>query len=376
MISKLFLLVSSLLLYFLCLILVPVYRRFAVARGVLDVPSQRSSHQGITPRGGGVVFAGLWTLTLILGWMTGVFSIELLLSFLPGVLLVGALGYWDDNQSLPPRFRLLGQGLSSFFFLLSLLALGSAPDALGIAPIAGGNTISTATLSGLYIPDLHIFSFTPLTLGSFSWIIWIFTLIGVVWSINLFNFMDGIDGLASIEAIFVLGVGGFICWMGGAPELALLAWAMVALLIGFLVWNWPKAEIFMGDVGSYTLGFLIAAFAVAGDIWYNIPIAFWIILYALFWVDATLTLVRRIYYKKHWATAHKEHAYQRLHQAGFSPAKILGIAVVVNTVLAGMALWGYYYPEYLHVALLLSLLWVSLWYAGCEYLKPQKRGSG
>lgn len=375
MISKLFLLISSLSLYFLCVVLVSVYRRYAMARGVLDVPSPRSSHEGVTPRGGGVVFAGLWALALILGWVSGIFSYEILLSFLPGTLLVGALGYWDDNQALPPRFRLLGQGLAAFFFLLAVWALGSMPDTVGFGSSESASMGSTAAVSGLYIPGLHIFGSTALNLGSFSWILWLFTLIGVIWSINLFNFMDGIDGVASLEALFVLGVGGFICWVEGAPELALLAWAMVALVIGFLVWNWPKAEIFMGDVGSYTLGFLIAAFAVVGDIWYNIPIALWLILYALFWMDATLTLIRRIYYKRHWATAHKEHAYQRLHQAGVTPVKVLGICGMVNIGLSCLALWGYYYSEYLSFALLLSLLWVSLWYAGCEYLKPQKRRS-
>lgn len=347
LISKLFLLCGSLGLYLASVASVPLYRRYAVSRGILDVASHRSSHQGATPRGGGLVFVLLWTAALLLGWWSGLFARTMVLTFLPGVLLASVLGYWDDRHSLPPKLRLVGQVLAGLLFLA---ALGK-------------------------IDTLHLLH-TGGTLGfkTYPWIMWGIIVLSVVWSINLFNFMDGIDGLASLEALFVLGVGGFIFWLSGAPTLALLAWSMVVLVAGFLVWNWPKAVIFMGDVGSYCLGFLIAAFAIVGDIWYDVPVGLWVILYALFWFDATLTLLRRLYLKQHWATAHRDHAYQRLLQSGFSHAQVLGMTSIVNVMLVALALWGFYVPAKLIWAMALAVVLVTIWYLWIERLFPHRRG--
>lgn len=345
MISKLFLLISSLSLYLIAVACIPLYRNFAFSRGILDVAGHRSSHQGVTPRGGGIVFFILWLLSTLMGFWYGLYTSSLLLAFIPGTLLAAAVGYWDDYHSLSPKLRLVGQLMAALLFLM---ALGK----MGVLQCFIGTTLNSA------------------------WIIGPLVVLAVVWSINLFNFMDGIDGLASLEALFVLGIGGFIFWQSGVPMLALLAWSMVVLVAGFLVWNWPKATVFMGDVGSYCLGFLIAAFAIVGAVWYQIPIVLWIILYALFWFDATLTLLRRLYFnKKNWATPHRDHAYQRLHQSGFSHTKVLGITAMVNAILGMFALWGYYYPENVIYALCLSLLVVCLWYFWVERRYPQRRDS-
>lgn len=333
------------MLYLIAVGMVPLYRRYAMSRGILDIANHRSSHEGVTPRGGGLVFMVLWMIALVIGAWSGLFARPMLLTFLPGTILVGVLGYWDDHHHMSPKIRLVGQTLAALIFLTAL-----------------------GKIDTLYLLHRGIAGH----LIAHPWLLWSLLTLFIVWSINLFNFMDGIDGLASIEILFVLGVGGFIFWISGAPTLALLSWTMVVLVAGFLVWNWPKADIFMGDVGSYSLGFLIAAFAIVGDIWYDIPIALWLILYALFWFDATLTLLRRIYFKQHWATAHRDHAYQRLHQAGYSHAQVLAITTTLNIVLAGVALSAHYYPSKLIWALCLAGGVVSIWYLWVERLAPQK----
>lgn len=342
MINKLILTILSLVLYFLSVGLVPLYRRFAQKKGILDIAGNRSSHEGATPRGGGVVFVVLWFITTLLGGVFGLFSSAELLSFLPMSLAAACLGFWDDYKGLSAKLRLLGQTLIAVLFVLTL----------------GG------------IQEFHLFTATPTHLSLFAWM---FAILGIIWSINSFNFMDGIDGLASIEATFVLAVGAFIFWLAGVPSLALLAWSMVVFVLGFLVWNWPKADIFMGDVGSYCLGFLIGAFAIVGDVWYNIPITIWIILYTFFWFDATITLLRRLYYKKHWATPHRDHAYQRLYQAGFAPSLILYMIIGLNLLFSGLALLGYFYQNYLWLLFLSALFIMILFYFFVEKKLPQEK---
>jgi Fuc2NAc and GlcNAc transferase len=192
----------------------------------------------------------------------------------------------------------------------------------------------------------------------------------LVWSTNLFNFMDGTDGLAAIEAVFVLGVGGLLMRDAGAINLPPLMWLLSASLLGFLCFNWPKAKVFMGDVGSGFLGFVIAAIAIACYLAFDLSPGLWMILYAVFLFDSTVTLVRRVLHGDRWYEAHKLHAYQRLHQAGWSHAKILIGLIIVNLMLSAAALWAGRHPE--------ALLWVDLAvfvgmasiYLGIERVKP------
>lgn len=342
LISKLFLLISGIILYLASVILTPLFQKYAVSRGFIDIPGPRSSHAIATPRGAGIVFAGLWVLTLLIGWIAGIYSHFEFFALVPGLLIVAALGYRDDQESLSPRWRLWGQVLAGCLFLLGLGEINS----------------------------FHLFSQTAIPLGGLAGIL---ALLTIIWFTNLFNFMDGIDGLAATEAIFVLGVGGLIFWFSGVDTLALLAWTMAVLVAGFLVWNWPKAEIFMGDVGSYTLGFLIAAFAIIGDAWYDVPIVLWFILYALFLFDTTITLIRRIIYKKPWMEAHRDHAYQRLLQAGFRPLSILLIIIGLNTLLAILALLGYFYPNFIPLCLVAAIVIITIWYLWVEKILPHKR---
>lgn len=330
--------------FIISLIFVRLFCRYAWVRGLLDIPNERSSHQVITPRGGGIVFVLVWLLSLSVAFSLGMMSLKDWLFFVPTTAIVSLLGFWDDHQELSAQIRLCIQILTAFFCIY--------------------------LLDG--IPSLHLFKQSPLWLG---WAGYIIGVVGIVWSVNLYNFMDGIDGVASIEALFVFGIGGLLFLLSGQPHMALITWAMVMGVSGFLVWNWPSARVFMGDVGSYCLGFLVAILSIIGDRLYNIPIALWIILFAVFWFDATVTLIRRLILKKHWATAHRDHACHRLQSAGFSHIQILCGVIVLNLILTITTLLAFHHPRLIPYGLLFTLILLTSVYLVIERIRPLTRES-
>jgi Fuc2NAc and GlcNAc transferase len=227
-----------------------------------------------------------------------------------------------------------------------------------------------AVLAVLLISQLSINS-----ISNYLWLEQLIVVVGatllIVWSVNLFNFMDGLDGFASVEAIFYFSVGGYLIYITSASfaYLSFIAWALVALLFGFLWWNKPKAKIFMGDACSSFLGFLVAIFAFYAAKHLSISIWLWIYLYGLFWFDASITLMRRILKGERWYESHRSHAYQRLHQAGFSHTQILQGQIIVNILISSLVLWAYFMPTMLLWCGLIELIllagiyyWVELRY--------------
>ena len=147
-----------------------------------------------------------------------------------------------------------------------------------------------------------------------------------IWFINLYNFLDGINGYAGSQAVF-LAVAGFVLF--GGNHFLVLAVA----ILGFLYWNWNKAKIFMGDVGSTLLGYNIAIFTIYYANQESTNFWVWIILFGVYWFDATLTLIRRKLNKEKLSQAHKKHAYQRLTQSGWSHYKVTNWSIIVNVIL-------------------------------------------
>lgn len=332
------LIVSLLVFFFLALSLVNCFRCYALDKGLVDIPNSRSSHQVSTPRGGGIVFVALWLGIVLLGWIKGELLLGAVLLVLPGASLVAAIGYWDDLYNLSPLWRV------SIHFIAALMAVY-------ILWAVGANDKSW-------------------NMSSWRWLVGLASVLAIVWSINLFNFMDGTDGLAGMEACFIFAVGGGWLWQAGAQNYAYLAWALVTTVAGFLVWNWPPARVFMGDGGSGFLGFLTATFALVGQSWWDIPILLWLIVYGVFWFDATVTLLRRIWAGERWYTAHRAHAYQRLYQAGWSHRKVLLAISGLNTVLSAAALWAHVYPSTIPWMFLATLIMLGGGYGGVEWLRP------
>lgn len=327
------------LLALLCSALSYAYIRYAHHYRWLDVPNARSSHHQSTPRGGGLVFIFLWLIASIIALLWQVWSLPLAVTLLPGTLLVAVIGYADDHYDIRPRWRALAYLLAA---IVSVLALGGVPQ---------------------FILSTH----WVLPLGGFGAVL---AVLAIVWSTNLFNFMDGLDGIAALEALFVLTSGGFFIWCANGHGLATIIWMLAACVAGFLVWNKPRAKLFMGDVGSATLGFVIMVLAFMGEKYYHVPVLLWVITYGVFIADATLTLLRRFLAKEPVYQAHRLHAYQRLHQAGFSHARVVLMVMGVNTVLLLLALAGFYYQDYLPLFLVVAGVMLLGLYGIVERVRP------
>jgi Fuc2NAc and GlcNAc transferase len=315
------------------------YIRYAWHHQVLDIPNARSAHTHLTPRGGGIVFLGLWIAALLVAFFLNLIALQTLFIILPGVVFVATVGFCDDCYQLPARWRALA-------YLLAAI--------LSISTLGGWNQ---------FLLNENII----LPLGMFGSV---FAVLLITWSTNLFNFMDGLDGLAASEAIFILTLGGFFLAQVGGESIALSAWLLSAGIGGFWIWNTPPARVFMGDVGSTALGFIMMLLAFWGEKQYGVPALLWFILYGVFLVDATLTLIRRIMAKEAIYQAHKLHAYQRLYQAGYSHAKVLILISSVNGILGLLAVYGFYARAHLLLCACAALFLLLACYAWVERIKP------
>jgi UDP-N-acetylmuramyl pentapeptide phosphotransferase/UDP-N-acetylglucosamine-1-phosphate transferase len=268
--------------------LIPILRR----RDVLDRPNARSSHLAPTPRGGGIAVTGAVLLAWIVLGKTGLVG-SIVSSAALGAVILAVVSWIDDLRGLSPGVRLLAQAVA---VLIGVLALPQARN--GFEAWLG-----------------------PALYDAAVGLVWI-------WWINLFNFMDGIDGLAAGEAA-AIGAGLLLFALigeGADPQMALLAAGITGAAIGFLLWNWSPAQIFLGDVGSvplgYLSGFLLLDLANRGR-W---KIALILPLY--FIADATITLLRRLARGERVWEPHRQHLYQRAVRSG------LGHAAVVERVIA------------------------------------------
>lgn len=275
--------------------LIPVLHR----RNVLDHPNERSSHAAPTPRGGGIAPVGVVLLAWIAlglagGTSAAIFGVSL------AALLLAIVCWLDDLRELSPAPRLAAQGAAVG---IGLYALPAPHDALyeWVGPTA-------------YFAAIGL--------------LW-------VWWVNLSNFMDGIDGLAGSEAAAI--GGGLLAFAalgsGVDPASALLAAAILGASLGFLVWNWSPARVFLGDVGSaplgYLTGFLLIGLALRGG-W---KIALVLPLYFL--ADATITLARRALRGERVWHPHREHFYQRAVQSGLSHAAVVRRVIAADLLLIG-----------------------------------------
>ncbi len=262
------------------------------ASKVIDVPNHRSLHAAPVPRGGGLAIAGVVLLTQGVLVMVGLLNPVLG----TGVVAVGLgfalLGWVDDVRSLSVSLRLAVQVLLAAVWVVFAVAPGDRGALLAIPVLA------------------------------------------VVWHVNLFNFMDGADGIAGVQAsAAAFGIAAMAAAQG---EVALAAWALAiaGASCGFLFWNWAPARIFLGDTGSYFLGFELAALILIAHT-SGIALSATMILIAPFVGDASLTLVQRIASGQRWWSAHRSHAYQLLILGGCSPRLVSGALAA----LLAMVLW-------------------------------------
>lgn len=269
---------------------------------ILDLPNERSSHDVAKPRGGGLALVPMLLLAWLLWrpWLAEVppgFNVAIL----GAVWLVG-ISWLDDLRDLSAGWRLAAQA----------------------AAVAAG--LAMMSEAGLFFQGL----LPPLLDRLAAGLLWL-------WFVNLFNFMDGIDGISAIETI-AIGLGlGLAAWAAGLDvSLIVLGWLAAAAALGFLPWNWAPAKLFLGDVGSipvgYLLGWLLLVMAADGQ-W-----AVALILPAYYLADATLTLLRRAVARKTLWQAHREHFYQQPVEAGRPHESVARLIAIGNLVLLGLAL--------------------------------------
>ncbi|AEA67771.1 MraY family glycosyltransferase [Pseudomonas brassicacearum] len=253
-------------------------RRYALARSIIDIPNARSSHSIPTPRGGGVAIVVAFLLTLPLLGQLDLVPPHYLIALGGAGALVAIVGFMDDHGHIAARWRLLGH-FSAAIWALAWLE--------GLAPL---------NLFGVSV-DL-------------SWIGHALAAFYLVWVLNLYNFMDGIDGIASIEAVSACLGASALYILSGFTDLIWPPLILAAAVLGFLFWNFPPAKIFMGDAGSGFLGIALGIMSLQAA-WVS-PALFWawLILLGVFIVDATVTLTRRFLRGDKVYEAHRSHAYQ------------------------------------------------------------------
>lgn len=260
------------------LFLTAVLRRYALHRSIIDIPNARSSHSVPTPRGGGVAIVLAFLFCLIFMASADLQPMAQIVAMIGSGALIAVIGFMDDHGHIAARWRLLGHFVAAVWVMFWM----------------GG------------LPPLTFFGF-PIDLG---WLGSAVAAIYLVWMLNLYNFMDGIDGLASLEAICAcLSMSMIYYFTGHAP----MIWAplMLAMTVaGFLYWNFPPARIFMGDAGSGFLGIVLGALSIQAA-WVGSEYFFaWLILLGVFVVDATFTLIRRLVRGDKVYEAHRSHGYQ------------------------------------------------------------------
>lgn len=260
------------------LALTALLRRYALQRSIIDIPNARSSHSIPTPRGGGVAIVLAFVLSLV---PLAYFHLETsagVAALLGSGSLVAIIGFMDDHGHIAARWRLLGHFVAAIWALF--------------------------WMNGL--PALTAFGFT-IHLGWFGHAL---AAIYLVWMLNLYNFMDGIDGIASLEAICACVGLALIYGLAGHESMVWAPLLLTMTVAGFLYWNFPPARIFMGDAGSGFLGIILGVLSIQAA-WVGTEFFFaWLIMLGVFIVDATFTLMRRLARGDKVYEAHRSHAYQ------------------------------------------------------------------
>src|SRR5579862_417503 len=325
---------TCLFVFILSTFITYLVRFLAIHKNILDIPNERSSHEIPTPRGGGIAIVICFNLSLIWFAIMGMISLNFVCALVGGGILIALIGYYDDIYSVKARTRIIVHLLAALW---------------AVYWIGGFSTL-----------DLGTWKFVLHGKGLFL------AVIGIVWCINLYNFMDGIDGLAGSEGLFVASASAVAFWFLHDFNLLLTTCLLAAAIAGFTIWNWPPAKIFLGDVGSGFLGYVFSVLAIYSANQHLLPINFWLILLSVFLCDATFTVIVRALQGKSWYLAHREHAYQNLILRGISHKQTtLGILALNACILLPLAFATLYWPSqsfWLMISAItgLLLIWISI----------------
>lgn len=326
---------------------------------ILDTPNQRSLHATAMPRTGGIAILGAFVFGLgasivavrlhvggsVLAEAVQALRSRDVVTIVAAALMLGAISLWGDRREISPGLRLAAQGLAA----------------------AGLIWFGDFVIRTFYVPFIGV-----VFLG---WFAYPLTLLFIVWMTNLYNFMDGMDGFAGGMALVGFGFLGWLALSEGAAGLGLLALLLAVAAGGFLVFNYPPARIFMGDVGAVPLGFLAAALAIKGNRENVMGLWVPIIIFSPFIVDATVVLVRRVLRGAKVWEPHREHYYQRLVLAGWSHRKTVCVEYLLMLGWGLVAAIYEWRGEVGHVVVLgLGVVVYSLLALGVRVVERRARG--
>jgi Fuc2NAc and GlcNAc transferase len=311
--------------FFASVAITGLLRAFSGRLRLVDIPNERSSHAVPVPRGGGLAIVLVTLLALFAAWYAGVVEPRLFVGVGVAGTGIGLVGLLDDRFSIRAGVRLLVHILGVGWFITwcwPLLPVGISGDSGALTAI---------------------------------WVILV--LLGVVSAVNVFNFMDGIDGLGGGQGVFLSSAAVWLLSMSeGGSSVEFLLGVVAATSAGFLLWNISTAKIFLGDVGSGFLGFILAALPLIGSGYTNIPVATWLILWGVFAADAGTTLIRRIIRRDRWYMAHRSHAYQALARRLSSHRLVSLIYLALDIVwLLPLAWCSIRLPQYAELLVCLAL---------------------
>lgn len=318
--------------------------------GLIDIPNDRSSHTMPTPRGGGIVFTATFYLGLLILFGIGAVDENWMLGLFIGGPLVAIIGFLDDRKSLPASARLM------------------------IHFIAAVATYAIITQMFHYHMEI---SFLPTQNQT---LLGIFCVLYIMWMVNLYNFMDGIDGMAGTQGVVAALLSAGLSFWQGSPALGAIYLLLAASVGGFLFHNWSPAKIFMGDCGAYFLGFAFATLALISKVYLGHSIHAHMILLGVFICDATYTLVLRAVQGKRVYQAHRDHAFQHAVQRGLSHRRVnLMWNAVTMFWLGPVAMASVLYPLQATLFLLLGyiplIVMVAYMKAGIEINFNEATGS-
>ncbi len=329
---------NVLTLFLLALVVLPVsaclawgIMGYAARRNIVDVPGERSLHTTPTPRGGGLAIAVCVLAGAVFLTAMGQIPLPLGQALVSGGLIVAVLGWLDDRRGLSAKVRAGG------YLIAATLGVWFSG---GLPAVSIGSTVYEPGWAGL-----------PLAI------------LGVAWLTNLYNFMDGADGIAAVQGISAGVFAAALFALAGLWGAAALCTILAAACAGFLIFNLPPARLFMGDAGSCLLGYSFGVLALHGELTGAVPLLAWLLLLLIFVVDASLTLARRMLRGEKWYSPHRTHAYQLLVQSGLGHRGLLIRFALLNFLVLGpLALFAGRHAAMPMTVLVATIVASALWY--------------
>jgi Fuc2NAc and GlcNAc transferase len=310
------------LLFFLTVGLVYFYKKIAIYFNILANPDSRTLHEAPTPRGGGVIFSLIFVFSIAAFGNNFDLSQKMFYILSIGGLLATMFGLIDDIYNVKPKIKLIIQLFLSVWTVYWL--------------------VSEGLLAFNWIPQ---FILIPLMIFF------------MVWTINAYNFIDGIDGMAVSGAIFIsLSLAILLILLNGSLALIHIFALIVIVSSGFIIFNWPPASIFMGDSGSVFYGYIFGSLILFTVLNNEVSIWSWLTVLGYFLADTTVTQIMRVFLVKKWYLGHRSHAYQNLARITNSHFKVTGGINIYNllwvlplTILSALA------PDFGYITAILSI---------------------